>query len=139
VIKPETALKMREALATVVDVKGTASRAKVEGFSVAGKTGTTVKIHPEGGYYNGLDDRDKRYTVSFAGMMPAENPEFVCVVVIDDPRMPDVEEGMPTTTPGGGSVAAPIFSKVASRVGNLMGLKPSHQDDDAKAVAKSDQ
>ena len=139
VIKPETALKMREALATVVDVKGTASRAKVEGFSVAGKTGTTVKIHPEGGYYNGLDDRDKRYTVSFAGMMPAENPEFVCVVVIDDPRMPDAQEGMPTTTPGGGSVAAPIFSKVASRVGNLMGLKPSHQDDDAQAVAKSDQ
>ena len=55
VIKAETALKMREALATVVDVKGTARRAKVEGFSVAGKTGTTVKIHPEGGYYNGLE------------------------------------------------------------------------------------
>ncbi len=138
VIKAETALKMREALATVVDVKGTARLAKVEGFSVAGKTGTTVKIHPEGGYYNGENDRDKRYTVSFAGMMPAENPEFVCVVVIDDPKMPDAEEGMQKVTPGGGSVAAPIFSKVASRVGNLMGLKPSHQDDDAQPLAKSD-
>ena len=72
-------------------------------------------------------------------MMPAENPEFVCVVVIDDPKMPDAEEGMPKVTPGGGSVAAPIFSKVASRVGNLMGLKPSHQDDDAQPLAKSDQ
>ena len=139
VIKPETAVKMREALATVVDIKGTARRAKVEGFSVAGKTGTTVKIHPQGGYYNGENDREKRYTVSFAGMMPVENPEFVCVVVIDDPKMPDAEEGMPKVTPGGGSVAAPIFSKVASRVGNLMGLKPSHQDDDAQPLAKSDQ
>ena len=115
VIKAETALKMREALATVVDVKGTARLAKVEGFSVAGKTGTTIKIHPKGGYYDGQNGRDKRYTVSFAGMMPAENPEFVCVVVIDDPKMPDAEEGTPTANPGGGSVAAPIFSKVASR------------------------
>ena len=139
VIKTETALKMREALATVVDVKGTARRAKVEGFSVAGKTGTTVKIHPQGGYYNGENDRDKRYTVSFAGMMPAENPEFVCVVVIDDPKMPDAEEGMPTVNPGGGSVAAPIFSKVATRIANLMGMKPSHQNDEAQPVAKSDQ
>jgi len=162
VIKAETALKMREALATVVDVKGTARLAKVEGFSVAGKTGTTVKIHPEGGYYNGENDRDKRYTVSFAGMMPAENPEFVCVVVIDDPKMPDAEEGMPTANPGGGSVAAPIFSEVASRIANLMGMKPSpqkmpapqkmptprkmptpqkmltSQDDGAQPVAKSD-
>jgi hypothetical protein len=46
---------------------------------------------------------------------------------------------MSKVTPGGGSVAAPIFSKVASRVGNLMGLKPSHQDDDAQPLAKSDQ
>ena len=127
VIKAETALKMREALATVVDVKGTARLAKVEGFSVAGKTGTTIKIHPKGGYYDGQNGRDKRYTVSFAGMMPAENPEFVCVVVIDDPKMPDAEEGTPTANPGGGSVAAPIFSKVASRIANLMGMKPSPQ------------
>ena len=157
VIKTETALKMREALATVVDIQGTARRAKVEGFSVAGKTGTTVKIHPQGGYYDGQNDRDKRYTVSFAGMMPAENPEFVCVVVIDDPKMPDAEEGMPPAIAGGGSVAAPIFSKVATRIANLMGLKPSHQkmpapqkmptpqkmltsqDDEAQPVAKSDQ
>ena len=145
VIKAETALKMREALATVVDVKGTARLAKVEGFSVAGKTGTTIKIHPKGGYYDGQNGRDKRYTVSFAGMMPAENPEFVCVVVIDDPKMPDAEEGTPTANPGGGSVAAPIFSKVASRIANLMGMKPSPQkmptpeNDEAQLAEKSDQ
>ena len=145
VIKAETALKMREALATVVDVKGTARLAKVEGFSVAGKTGTTIKIHPKGGYYDGQNGRDKRYTVSFAGMMSAENPEFVCVVVIDDPKMPDAEEGTPTANPGGGSVAAPIFSKVASRIANLMGMKPSPQkmptpeNDEAQLAEKSDQ
>jgi cell division protein FtsI/penicillin-binding protein 2 len=138
VIKAETAQKMRKALATVVDEKGTARRAKVDGFTVAGKTGTTVKIHPAGGYYNGENDRDKRYTISFAGMMPAENPEFVCVVVIDDPKMPDAEEGMSKVTPGGGSVAAPIFSKVATRVANLMGLKPTTPDEVAQAVAKSE-
>jgi cell division protein FtsI/penicillin-binding protein 2 len=138
VIKAETAQKMRKALATVVDEKGTARRAKVDGFTVAGKTGTTVKIHPAGGYYNGENDRDKRYTTSFAGMLPAGNPEFVCVVVIDDPKMPNSEEGKAKVTPGGGSVAAPIFSKVATRVANLMGLKPTTPDEVAQAVAKSE-
>jgi cell division protein FtsI/penicillin-binding protein 2 len=138
VIKAETAQKMRKALATVVDEKGTARRAKVDGFTVAGKTGTTVKIHPAGGYYNGENDRDKRYTTSFAGMLPAGNPEFVCVVVIDDPKMPNSEEGKAKVTPGGGNVAAPIFSKVATRVANLMGLKPTTPDEVAQAVAKSE-
>lgn len=125
VIKEDTAAKMRRALATVVDIKGTASRAKVEGFEVAGKTGTTIKIHPEGGYYDGENDREKRYTVSFAGMLPAEDPEFVCVVVVDDPRMPEPEEGKEKLNPGGGSVAAPIFSKAATRIVEFMGLKPA--------------
>ncbi len=138
VIKKETAQKMRRALATVVDEKGTARRAKVEGFIVAGKTGTTRKIHPDGGYYDGENDRDKRYVTSFAGMMPADKPEFVCIVVIDDPTMPDDEEGKLKATPGGGNVAAPIFSKVATRVANLMGLKSTNQDDAAQTVAKSE-
>ncbi len=138
VIKSEVAEKMRQALATVVDDKGTARRAKVEGFSVAGKTGTTVKLHPDGGYYNGKNEREKRYTTSFAGMMPAGKPEFVCVVVIDDPTMPEGEEGKPKITPGGGNVAAPIFSKVATRVANLMGMKPSKQVDTTRTVAKSE-
>ena len=128
VIEAETAQQMRQALATVVDEKGTARQAKVEGFDVAGKTGTTVKIHPDGGYYNGENDRDKRYTTSFAGMMPVDQPEFVCVVVIDDPIMPESEEGKPKVAPGGGNVAAPIFSRVATRIANLMGLKPIDQN-----------
>lgn len=138
VVKKETAQKMRQVLATVVDEEGTARRAKVEGFLVAGKTGTTRKIHPKGGYYDGENDRDKRYVTSFAGMMPADQPEFVCIVVIDDPTMPDNGEGKPKVTPGGGNVAAPIFSRVATRVANLMGLKPTNQNDATQTVAKSE-
>lgn len=116
VIKESTALKMRRALATVVDIKGTAKRAKVLGYSVAGKTGTTVKINPAGGYLDG------RYTVSFAGMMPAEDPAFVCVVVVDDPQTNEVKRY-------GGTIAAPIFSRVATRIANRMGLEPTEPID----------
>ncbi|MFK7912070.1 MAG: peptidoglycan D,D-transpeptidase FtsI family protein [Akkermansiaceae bacterium] len=116
VMKESTALKMRRALATVVDLKGTARRAKVEGHIAAGKTGTTVKINPKGGYLQG------RYTVSFAGMLPAENPAFVCVVVIDDPQTEEVKRY-------GGTIAAPIFSKVATRVAKHIGLEPTEPID----------
>jgi len=112
VIKKSTARKMRRALATVVDVKGTARRAKVEGYKVAGKTGTTVKLNPKGGYLHG------RYTVSFVGMMPAEKPAFVCVVVVDDPQTKEVKRY-------GGTIAAPIFARVAARVAERMGLEPT--------------
>ncbi|MCP5535335.1 MAG: penicillin-binding protein 2 [Akkermansiaceae bacterium] len=121
VIKESTAQKMRRALATVVDVKGTASRAKVDGFKVAGKTGTTVKINPGGGYLPG------RYTVSFAGMMPAEKPAFVCVVVVDDPQTTEVKRY-------GGTIAAPIFAKVATRIANRMGLEPTEPIDPDSAT-----
>jgi cell division protein FtsI/penicillin-binding protein 2 len=112
VIKEKTARQMRKALATVVGPGGTARRAKVEGFQVAGKTGTTVKNNPKGGYMHG------RYVVSFVGMMPAEKPAFVCVVVVDDPQTTEVKRY-------GGTIAAPIFAKVATRVANRMGLEPT--------------
>jgi len=113
VISPETALTMRNALASVTEPGGTARLAAVPGFWVAGKTGTTKKII-KGGY------ADNRYVTSFAGMLPAEDPKFVCVVVVDDPRTTEV--GL-----GGGSIAAPIFSKVASRVALVMNLKPNRR------------
>ncbi|MGJ8676477.1 MAG: peptidoglycan D,D-transpeptidase FtsI family protein [Akkermansiaceae bacterium] len=112
VLKETTARQMRQALATVVGPKGTASRAKVEGYLAGGKTGTSKKFNPKGGYLDG------QYVVSFAGMLPAENPAFVCVVVIDDPQTNEVKRY-------GGTIAAPIFSKVATRVANRMGLQPS--------------
>ena len=112
VIKPKTAVQMREALEKVIQTGGTATRAAVPGFRVAGKTGTVQKHNPKGGYL------PNSYIVSFAGMMPAQDPAFVCVVVIDDPRTQKI-------TRFGGTIAAPAFGKIASRVAAYMNLKPT--------------
>ena len=111
VLKSKTAAQMRSALEKVVKA-GTATRAAVPGFLVAGKTGTVQKHNPKGGYF--LD----RMITSFAGMMPADDPAFVCVVVIDDPRIPTLKHQ-------GGLIAAPVFSKIATRVAAHMNLQPT--------------
>jgi cell division protein FtsI/penicillin-binding protein 2 len=121
-MKPATAALMRTALETVTQKGGTATLAAVPGFRVAGKTGTAKKIRPSGGYY------DSRYTVSFAGMMPAQDPAFVCLVVIDDPGTTELK-------PGGGSMAAPTFQKIASRVATRMNLQPTEPVTDPLATA----
>lgn len=112
VLKPKIAAQMRAALEKVVLPGGTATRAAVPGFRSAGKTGTVQKHNPKGGYLA------NSYIVSFAGMMPAQDPAFVCVVVIDDPRTQAV-------TRYGGTIAAPIFSKIATRVASHMNLQPT--------------
>lgn len=112
VIKPKTATQMRAALEKVVLPGGTATRAAVPGHRSAGKTGTVQKHNPKGGYMA------NSYIVSFAGMMPAQDPAFVCVVVIDDPRTQKV-------TRYGGTIAAPVFSKIGTRVAAHMNLQPT--------------
>ena len=111
-VQPDTARRLLKSLEKVVETGGTATRAAVPGFRVAGKTGTARRIHPRGGYYK------DRHTVSFVGMMPAQAPAFVCIVVIDDPRI----EGMNRY---GGTIAAPIFSRIASRAASRMNLQPT--------------
>ena len=112
-ISPATAKKMRTALHKVTLLGGTATQAQVPGHKVCGKTGTAIKHDPKrGGYVHGS------YVVSFAGFMPADNPAFVCYVVIDEP--------MTTETPRyGGSIAAPIFSKIAGRLAAHMNIQPT--------------
>lgn len=112
VISPATARKMRDALQKVTETGGTATKAVVAGYKTAGKTGTAKKIKPGGGYLN------SHYTVSFAGMMPAQDPAFVCLVVIDDPRITGINIG-------GGSVAAPIFQKIATRAAAYLNIPPT--------------
>lgn len=113
VISPETAKKMRAALYKVTQLGGTATKAAVSGYKVCGKTGTAIKHDPKrGGYIDG------GYVVSFAGFMPADNPAFVCYVVIDEP--------MTTEYPRyGGTIAAPIFSQIAQRLARQMNLQPT--------------
>jgi cell division protein FtsI/penicillin-binding protein 2 len=125
VLKPETARKMRDALAKVTLTGGTATLAAVPGYKVAGKTGTAKKHNPNGRGYLA-----NSYTVSFAGMLPAENPAFVGIVVIDDPRTNKVSRY-------GGTIAAPAFGRIAARAAAYMNLQPTEPLPAPLADAKS--
>ena len=105
VIGEKTSAKLRKILHGVVD-RGTGSRARIVGVSVAGKTGTAQKAAADGRGY----DPDASI-VSFAGFLPVEKPQFVCVIVVDDPRKER----------WGGSVAAPAFQRVMQRIVHLPG------------------
>jgi cell division protein FtsI/penicillin-binding protein 2 len=112
VIPKKTARFVSNALCGVVGEGGTAQLAKVAGFTVAGKTGTAQKISASGGYAAG------KYVVSFVGYLPEEDPRFVCLVLIDDPKIaPNLAYG--------GLVAAPIFSRIGERAARHLDLVPS--------------
>lgn len=121
VLRPEAAKSMRGALEKVVDIKGTALLAKVPGYRAGGKTGTAIRIK-DGRYQTG------HYTVSFAGILPAEDPAFVCIVVIDDPLTTKVSRY-------GGTIAAPVFGKIAARLAAHMNLTPTEPVEDKDKLA----
>lgn len=121
VISSKSAAELRQALAMVTMKNvGTATLANVAGYSVAGKTGTARKHNPRGGYIDGS------YIVSFVGFMPAEKPRFVCLVVLDNPKKAGI-------TTYGGTMAAPIFAKVAQRLANVLNMQPELAGDTGKA------
>ncbi len=95
VISEETSSIVRGMLAGVVE-EGTGELARIPGYTVAGKTGTAEKVDPKTGLYGG------GYVTSFIGFAPAEDPEYLTLVVFDDPQ----------TTYWGEVVAAPAFQKV---------------------------
>ena len=112
VVPPETARFVSRALTEVVSERGTAALARVSGFTVAGKTGTAQKVDAKGGYAAG------KYVVSFVGYIPAEDPRFVCLILIDDAKL---SSGLNY----GGLVAAPIFSRVAEKAARYLDLIPA--------------
>lgn len=114
VIPEETARFINEALCGVTAPGGTARLAGVPGFEVAGKTGTAQKVDPNGGYAPG------KYVVSFLGYMPAEDPAFVCLIMIDDAKKINGANY-------GGVLAAPVFARVAERAARYMNLVPSRR------------
>ncbi len=98
-IPPDIAHEMNLLLRNVVNgPNGTAHRAKVPGFIVAGKTGTAQMVNPAGGYYQ------NRHVCSFVGFLPADDPRLLILVVLYD-----VGHGH-----FGGLYAAPVFSEIAS-------------------------
>ncbi len=116
VISETAASDCRKILKTVCEVGGTAVRANLEGFTEGGKTGT-AEI-----WDNKLKAYSKtRKTVSFAGMLPIESPEFVCVVVIEEPRTKKEYNF------GGGTVAAPIWKETMRQVVAYRNLTPTEE------------
>jgi cell division protein FtsI/penicillin-binding protein 2 len=115
VISSETAREIGDALRGVVSDNGTAAAAAVPGFTIAGKTGTAQKVDPRGGYEQG------KYVVSFAGYLPAEHPEFVGLVVLDDAHTSKPELNY------GGLVAGPIFARLAEKAARYLDLEPHEE------------
>jgi cell division protein FtsI (penicillin-binding protein 3) len=108
VFSASVARQVRTMLETVVQKGGTGSRAFVEGYRVAGKTGT-VKKTVVGGY------SEDRYLSLFAGMAPASNPRLIAVVIIDEPKGDQYY---------GGLVAAPVFANVMAGALRLLDVPP---------------
>lgn len=110
VLTSEEAAQMRLMLTGATAPNGTGVNAKVDGFLVAGKTGTAQKVRADGKGYI-----EKGYISSFAGFIPATEPKFVIYVAVDHPKK---------NAYYGSQVAAPIFSRLAGYAARKAGLAP---------------
>jgi cell division protein FtsI (penicillin-binding protein 3) len=111
VVSQTTAKKVVSMLESVVTKEGTAPKAAMEDYRVAGKTGTAQKADPVARGYS-----DKRLA-SFVGMVPAENPRVVILVIVDEPK----------TDVYGGQVAAPAFKEIATAAMAHLAVPPSRE------------
>jgi cell division protein FtsI (penicillin-binding protein 3) len=109
VMKVATAEKLIAMMEGVTKPGGTGTLAAIEGFSVAGKTGTAQKVDPIAGGYS----QDKRVG-SFMGFVPADMPRIAVLVVVDEPQ----------SSPYGGVVAAPAFARIAEASLRYLGVFP---------------
>lgn len=107
VMSAETASAVLRMMESVVQRDGTGKRAMVDGYRVAGKTGTAYK------YINGKYRKDKDLA-SFVGIAPASQPRLVVAVQIDEPKLDS----------SGGRAAAPVFSKVMTESLRLLDVPP---------------
>lgn len=114
VISQETSDTMREVLEKVV-TEGGGKSAYVKGYRIGGKTGTSEK-HPTG---QGL------HVASFVGFAPADDPEIVCLVILDEPRNGDYY---------GGTIAAPVAGSIIADTLQYLGYEPQYTEDDEEAV-----
>ena len=117
VISEYAAQEMVKALKTVVSDDGTAPKARLENYTVAGKTGTAQKV---------IDRKyaPGKYFSSFIGFFPADDPELCISVVIDEPRNGHY----------GGQTAAPIFHEIAERAARYLNLRPDIEPKNALAA-----
>ncbi len=123
VISEKASKDITDALCLVTERTGTARRAKIEDIKVAGKTGTSEKlqvikkVHPRTGkvkYIGAYPSSGKKYISSFMGYLPAEDPKFVLVVVVDEAK----------GSYYGGTVAAPTFKSISIRTLDYLERNP---------------
>ena len=112
VISAETSAFMRQAMERVVS-EGTGKNAYVAGYRVGGKTATS-EIQKQAG------DVEDRYTASFIGVAPMDDPQIVVLVAIQD--LPD------SVTHGGGAIAAPVVGRIMEDVLPYIGVTPVYDD-----------
>ncbi|MGI6361968.1 MAG: stage V sporulation protein D [Bacillota bacterium] len=120
VISPETSKQVMELLESVV-TEGTAKQAYIEGYRVGGKTGTAQKAG-KGGYQAG------KYIASFLGVAPVDDPQVVCLVILDEPSGYLYQ---------GGQVAAPVFKTVMEDTLNYLGVVPQFSKDKEVSTSAS--
>jgi len=115
IMSEKTAHEMIGILETVVNPNdgGTGILANVPGYTVAGKTGTAHIVNPEGGYFSNHNN------ALFAGMIPANDPQLVIVVLISNPKAQHYY-GF------GGISAAPVFAEIALAAMHILGIPPSN-------------
>ena len=111
VITSDSAREITKALRTVTVPGGTARRAELDHYTVAGKTGTAEKVI--GGRYS----KEKHYS-SFAGFFPATAPKVCIIVAVDEP---------PMGRHHGGTAAAPVFKAIAERTASYLGILPDKE------------
>ncbi|MEX0503408.1 peptidoglycan D,D-transpeptidase FtsI family protein [Alphaproteobacteria bacterium LSUCC0719] len=115
VFSDETTRSVRSMMRLVVKhPDGTGNYAEARGYMVGGKTGTTEKIRPEGGYYK------DRNIASFAATFPVHDPRYVLVVMVDEPKGQKHSYGYAT----GGWVAAPAARHIIENAAPLLGIHP---------------
>jgi len=114
VISSETAQEMKKILESVV-TNGTGGPGKIEGFRVAGKTGTAEKYAPG------------KYVASYEGFAPADDPKLAALVIIDEPAGGTIY---------GGQIAGPVFQKVMSDSLNYLGIEPEVPQKQESAMVK---
>jgi len=110
VFSAETTARVTTMMETAVASGGTAWRAAVPGYRVAGKTGTAYKVDTVTGGYSA-----DRFVAVFGGFLPAAEPRVVIVVVVDEP----------TTVHSGSAVAAPVFSVIGEAAMRYLGIVPT--------------
>jgi cell division protein FtsI (penicillin-binding protein 3) len=108
-------------------LRGTASLGEVEGYEVAGKTGTADKPRKSGGYY-----KDKVIN-TFASVFPASDPRYVLVVTLDEP----VDTSGPEPRRTAGWTAVPVAAEIIRRTAPLLGLRPLAPPPEAVEVTQA--